>query len=134
VNSSTPQGAPAVLVLDDDKTIRDMGRRHLERWGYRCLEAEGIDAALEMLRTTPVVAAILDVHLPGMHSGLDMLVAFREFDEFKSLPILIMTGGDLSESERALITKHRAALFYKPEGFNTIISFLDQLTGQDRSH
>lgn len=134
MSSPAPPDAPAVLVLDDDKMIREMGRRFLQKWGYRCVEADGIDAALEVLRTTPVVAAILDVHLPGAHSGLDMLVAFREFDEFKSIPILIMTGGALSETEQALITQHRAALFYKPEGFNTIIGFLDQLTGQDRSH
>ncbi len=121
-------------MLDDDEMIREMGRRFLERAGYRCVEAEGIDAALDLLRTTPVIAAIIDVHLPGTHSGLDMLVAFREFDEFKSIPILIMTGGALSEHEQALIAQHHAALFYKPEGFNTIISFLDQLTGQDRSH
>jgi hypothetical protein len=45
-----------------------------------------------------------------------------------------MTGGVLSDAEEASIAKHRAFLFYKPEGFNTIIGFLDQLTGRDRSH
>lgn len=81
-----------------------------------------------------MIAAILDVRLPGEHSGLDMLAAFRELDEFKTIPILIMTGGAVSDAEAAAITKHRAFLFYKPEGFTTIINFLDQLTGRDRSH
>ncbi|MCM3880981.1 MAG: response regulator [Vicinamibacterales bacterium] len=111
-----------------------MGRRFLEKAGYGCVEADSIEAALEALRTTPVVAAILDVRLPGAHSGLDMLVAFREIEEFRTIPILIMTGSLLTEIEQATITKHRAVLFYKPEGFSTIVGFLDQLTGRDRSH
>jgi DNA-binding response OmpR family regulator len=123
-----------VLVLDDEAAVRDMGRRFLQQWGYKSVEAGSIDAAIEVLRTTEVIAAILDVRLQGEHSGLDMLAAFRELDEFKTIPILIMTGGVLTEEEEASITKHRAFLFYKPEGFNTIISFLDQLTGRDRSH
>jgi DNA-binding response OmpR family regulator len=54
-----------VLVLDDEAPVREMGRRFLEKWGYGCVEADGIDAALEALRTTTVVAAILDVRLPA---------------------------------------------------------------------
>jgi DNA-binding response OmpR family regulator len=123
-----------VLVLDDEPGIRRIGRRFLEAAGYGCVEAASIDAAIEILRTTKVIAAILDVRLPGEHSGLDMLVAFREIDEFKTIPILIMTGGAVTETEAADITKHRAFLFYKPEGFSAIINFLDQLTGRDRTH
>jgi DNA-binding NtrC family response regulator len=130
----TADSSPIVLVMDDESSIRQMGRRVLEASGYGCVEAESIDAAIDVLRTNAVVAAILDVRLPGEHSGLDMLAAFREIDEFKAIPILIMTGGLLTEQEEAAITKHRAFLFYKPEGFTTIINFLDQLTGRDRSH
>jgi DNA-binding NtrC family response regulator len=123
-----------VLVLDDEAGIRRIGRRFLEGAGYGCVEAGTIDAAIEILRTTKVIAAILDVRLPGAHSGLDMLVAFREIDEFENIPILIMTGGAVTETEAADIAKHRAHLFYKPDGFSAIISFLDQLTGRDRKH
>ena len=121
-------------MLDDEPGIRRIGPRYLEAAGYGCVEAASIDAAIEILRTTKVIAAILDVRLPGEHSGLDMLVAFREIDEFKTIPILIMTGGAVTETEAADITRHRAFLFYKPEGFSAIINFLDQLTGRDRRH
>ena len=123
-----------MLVLDAEAPIREMGRRFLQQWGYNAVEADSIDTAIDIVRKTEVIAAILDVRLKGEHSGLDMLAAFRELDEFKTLPILIMTGGVLTKEEEESITKHRAFLFYKPEGFNTIISFLDQLTGRDRNH
>src|SRR4030095_7808986 len=104
--------------------VRTMGRRVLEKSGYGCVDAGSIDAAIEVLRTTTVVAAIVDVRL-GTESGLDMLPAFRELEEFRTRPILIMTGGVLTAEEKTAVTKHRAFLFYKPEGFTAIINFLD---------
>lgn len=114
--------------------VREVGRRVLRASGYECVEADSIEGALEMLRTTSVDAAILDVRLQGQRSGIDLLATFRQEAELSRIPVLIMTGGSLSEAEEASITRQRAYLFRKPEGFRTIISFLDQLTGRDRSH
>jgi hypothetical protein len=33
-----------------------------------------------------------------------------------------------------LITRLRAFLFHKPEGFDTLLNFLDTLTGRDQAH
>jgi CheY-like chemotaxis protein len=133
--NSVSASRPTVLVLDDEATVRETGRRFLQAWGYACVEADSIDHALEMLRTTSVDAAILDVRLPGeRRSGLDLLTAFRQRTELAEIPVLIMTGGVLSHDEEAAITRQRGFLFYKPEGFSAIVNFLDQLTGRDRSH
>jgi CheY-like chemotaxis protein len=115
---------PTVLVLDDEPTVRDVGRRFLEAFGR----------AVEILRTTPVDAAILDVRLPGRLTGLDLLTQFRQQAELSQIPVLIMTGGVLSDAEEASIARQRGFLFYKPEGFDTIVNFLDRITGRDRSH
>jgi DNA-binding response OmpR family regulator len=123
-----------VLILDDEPMVREAGRRVLRASGYECVEADSIEGALEMLRTMTVDAAILDVRLQGQRSGIDLLATFRQEAELSRIPVLIMTGGSLSEAEEASITRQRAYLFRKPEGFRTIISFLDQLTGRDRSH
>jgi CheY-like chemotaxis protein len=133
-DTQVPAAMPTVLVLDDEPSVRETGRRFLQAWGYGCVEAESIEHALEMLRTTSVDAAILDIRLPGPRSGLDLLTAFRQRAELSEIPVLIMTGSVLSHAEEAAITKQRGYLFYKPEGFSTIVNFLDQLTGRDRSH
>jgi CheY-like chemotaxis protein len=125
---------PTVLVLDDEATVRDVGRRFLEAFGYGCVEADSIERAVEILRTTPVTAAILDVRLPGRLTGLDLLTLFRQQAELSQIPVLIMTGGVLSDAEEASIARQRGFLFYKPEGFDTIVNFLDRITGRDRSH
>jgi DNA-binding response OmpR family regulator len=123
-----------VLVLGDEPTVRETGRHFLRVCGYGCVEAESVERALEIVRTTTVDAAILDVRLLGPLSGLDLLAAFREQAALSQIPVFIMTGGVLSDAEEASVTRQRGFLFYKPEGFDTIVNFLDRLTGRDRSH
>jgi DNA-binding response OmpR family regulator len=126
------EDAPTVLVLDDDAGVRSSMERLLQVYGYTALSASTLDEAQEVLQTRSVQALILDVGLQGDLTGLDLLRSIRARPEFDKAPILIFTGGVLSDAEEALITRHRAFLFYKPEGFDTLINFLDTLTGRDR--
>ena len=89
--------------------------------------------AIDVLRSTRIGAVILDVRLPD-GSGLDVLQRLREQPELQSIPAIILTGGVLTEDEELMVARHRAHLFYKPEGFDSIVAFLDQLTGRDQPH
>jgi len=120
--------------MDDEPLVRQVATRFLRGSGYGCIEADSVERALEILRTTSVIAAMLDMRLPGGRTGLDVLNDLRRLPEFKEIPVLIVTGSILSDTEVAAITKQRGFVFFKPEGFSTIVSFLDQLTGRDRSH
>lgn len=120
--------------MDDEPLVRQAATRFLRVSGYGCIEADSVERALEILRTTSVVAAMLDMRLPGGRTGLDLLNDLRRLPEFREIPVLIVTGSILSDTEVAAIAKQRGFVFFKPEGFSTIVSFLDQLTGRDRSH
>ena len=120
-----------VLLVDDEAMVREAGRRFLTRSGYTCIEADSIKQAVTLITHTTVHAAILDVRLPGHVTGLDLLAAFREQSGLADIPVLIMTGSVLTAEEQSSITRQRAFLFYKPEGFGVIVKFLDQLTGRD---
>jgi len=124
---------PTVLVLDDEPFVRHAARRFLKGSGYACVEADTVDGAIELLRTTPVIAAMLDMRLPEGRTGLDVLTDLRKIPEFREIPVLIVTGSVLTESEKTAITKQRGFVFFKPEGFSTIVNFLDRLTGRDHS-
>ena len=130
-NSASP---PTVLVLDDEPMVRQAARRFLGRSGYGCVEAETVERALELLRTTSVVAAMLDMRLPEGRTGLDVLTDLRRLPEFREIPVLIVTGSVLTDAEVASIAKQRGFVFFKPEGFSIIVNFLDRLTGRDTSH
>ena len=127
------EDSPTVLVLDDDPGVRTSMEQLLKVYGYGAVTVATLDEAQDVLKTTPIQALILDVALQGDGTGLDLLRTIRTLKEFDKAPILIFTGGVLSDAEEALITRHRAFLFYKPEGFDTLVNFLDTLTGRDRT-
>jgi CheY-like chemotaxis protein len=124
---------PTVLVLDDEPMVREVARRFLKSSGYGCVEAETVDGAIQALRVTQVIAAMLDMRLSEGGSGLDVLSNLRRISEFRDIPVLIVTGSVLTDSEVSEIAKQRGFVFFKPEGFSVIVNFLDRLTGRDRS-
>jgi CheY-like chemotaxis protein len=132
--TQSPSEAPPVLVLDDEESVRHALRLYLERHSYTAVEAATVEAAVESMRTTAFEAVILDVRLPGSESGLDALEALRRIPEFAPVPVLIVTGSVLTEQEEQQVTRQRAHVVYKPEGFKTVVNFLDQLTGRDCDH
>jgi DNA-binding NtrC family response regulator len=125
---------PIVLVLDDDEGVRTSMASLLKLYGYEAVTASTLDEAHTLLGSTVVQALILDVGLKDGSNGLDLLRTIRQRREFDKAAVLILTGGVLSPSEEVFIKRSRAFVFYKPEGFDTLARFLDDLTGRDRPH
>jgi DNA-binding NtrC family response regulator len=125
---------PTVLVLDDESGVRTTMSRLLGRYGYEAVTAATLDEARALLRSRSIQALILDVRLQEEATGLDLLGTIRREPEFQKTPILVFTGTSLTESDQMFITRQRAFLFYKPEGIDTLVKFLDDLTGRDRPH
>jgi DNA-binding response OmpR family regulator len=123
-----------VLILDDEPGIRATLGRFLELYGYRSIETASVDQAVEAFGRERIHALILDVRLGAGPTGLDVLKTLRARPELATVPVLILTGAVLSDAEEASIARHRAFLFHKPEGFDTLLAFLDQLTGRDQPH
>ena len=90
--------------------------------------------AIDIMHDTRIGAAILDVRLPGAGSGLDFLQRLREHPECQSIPAIVLTGSVLTDDEELIVTRQRGHLFYKPEGFEPLVGFLDQLLGHDQPH
>jgi DNA-binding response OmpR family regulator len=132
--TTLPGSSLTVLVLDDDRGVRETLQPLLRAYGYAPLLAHDVDEALSVLGTSTVDALILDVRLGDGRNGLELLRMVRARAEFNGAPVLILTGGTLSDAEEALVTKLRAYLFYKPEGFDTLLQFLDTLTERDQLH
>ena len=78
-----------VLIVDDDRAVRDALRRALMLSGYDIALAEDGDQAMTQVAETVPDAVLLDVGLPGM-SGLEVCRALRKAGN--RVPILMLTA------------------------------------------
>ncbi|HYQ47031.1 MAG TPA: sigma-54 dependent transcriptional regulator [Polyangiaceae bacterium] len=106
---------PTVLVVDDEKNIRRTLEMVLTGEGYRVLEAESGEKALETLGNPhePVDVAIFDLKLPGM-SGLDALQRLRSDDATRDLPVIVVSGHATVHDAVAAIKLGATDFFEKP--------------------
>jgi DNA-binding NtrC family response regulator len=66
-----------VLVVDDDRSIRETFEQHLGRSGYEVVTAPSAEEALALVGTTEPGLIITDVRMPGM-DGIEFLRRVRE--------------------------------------------------------
>ena len=77
-----------LLVVDDDREIRDLLSALLTRRGYKVVTAREEQEMRQILETSRVDLIILDVMLPGK----DGLTICRELRATKAIPIIMLTS------------------------------------------
>jgi two-component system phosphate regulon response regulator OmpR len=92
--AALPDDAPHLLVVDDDRRIRDLLSRFLSGEGYRVSTADTAADARAKLLGLSFDLLILDVMMPG-ESGFDLAKAIRGNS---NVPILMLTARDAAES------------------------------------
>ena len=80
--------ADHILVIDDDRRIRDLLSRFLREHGYRVSTAEHAAAARIAMQTFDFDLLVLDVMMPG-ETGLDLARSLRDISD---IPILMLTA------------------------------------------
>jgi two-component system, OmpR family, response regulator MprA len=80
-----------LLVVDDDRAVREALRRTLTLGGYEVEMAEDGEQALEQIVTAVPDAVVLDVGLPGI-DGLEVCRQVRRLGN--RVPILVLTARD----------------------------------------
>jgi two-component system response regulator MprA len=90
-HTMTSDMRPRLLVVDDDRDVRDSLRRALGYAGYAVATAPNGADALNALAKTPVDLIIMDVLMP-MLDGLDACRALRERGD--DTPVLVLTARD----------------------------------------
>ena len=95
-----------VMVIEDEKEIRDLLRYNLEREGYRVALAGDGDAGLDQLFAERPDALVLDLMLPGKN-GLEILRELRGEPTTRDLPVLVLTARG-AEMDKLLGFEHGA--------------------------
>ena len=105
-----PADVPHILVVDDDKRLRELLRRYLSEHGFRVTTAGNAAEAWGALEGFAFDLIILDVMMPGQ-SGLDFTEAFRDKSQ---VPILILTAMGESRDRIRGLERGAAAYLSKP--------------------
>jgi two-component system phosphate regulon response regulator PhoB len=80
-----------ILVVDDEKSIRDMLRFSLERAGYAVQEAADASEAQLRLGDGQPDLIVLDWMMPGM-SGLELARRLKRDEFTRGIPIIMLTA------------------------------------------
>ncbi len=105
------QPRPLLLLVDDDKQIRQLLGEVGRREGFEVLEAADGSAALEMLRRRHMDLVLLDLHMPRV-GGLEVLRRIRTSGA--SSQIALMSGGATVEDAVEAIKLGATEYFAKP--------------------
>jgi two-component system, chemotaxis family, chemotaxis protein CheY len=94
--SSRPRQRPAklrqrILVVDDDRDLRELLAAVLSAAGYEVLTAENGAAALSVLRTVLPDLIILDLMMPVMN-GWQFREAQTALPDYAGIPVICLSG------------------------------------------
>ena len=101
----------SVLVIDDEEVMRDILGTLLQREGYSVRLAAGGQEGLDLAKSMPFDAVIVDVMMPGV-DGMQVLDELKKFDD--DLPVLMVTAYASMESAIAAMKKGAFDYITKP--------------------
>ena len=91
-----------ILVVEDDKFLREMITRKLDKEGYDVSQAVDGEEGLEKIREIKPDLILLDLIMPGV-GGFEVLEEAKDDPEISDIPIVILSNlGQKSEVERGL--------------------------------
>lgn len=91
----TPSAAPTVLIVDDEKDLRQLLDFNLKQAGFRTLHAAtGEEALVQVSRHQPQMI-LLDLNLPDL-SGIEVARRLKSDPDTREIPIVMLTarGGE----------------------------------------
>jgi CheY-like chemotaxis protein len=101
-----------ILVVDDDPKSTELLDTTLQSAGYETCVAENGVTALPILCSRKVDAILLDLLMPEM-DGFELLRQVRQRQELREIPVFVMTGKSLTETEVDLLSREAQAFFHK---------------------
>ena len=102
-----------ILVVDDERSMREMLSILLEREGYEAVEAKNGREALQLFETSIFDLVICDIQMPGLN-GIDLLARLKKLAP--EIPVLMITA--FATAEQAVDAIKLGAFHYFIKPFN----------------
>jgi len=127
VESKRPSRGKSILVADDEEDLAQATVEMLKKHGYDAWAVFDGEAALEQVREKKPDLLVIDNEMPKL-SGMKVIEALGKDPETRALPVLLMTGGPISLSEK----KRASGFLCKPFSEKLLVSVVHHLLGEER--
>ncbi len=101
-----------ILVVEDEKDVRIYITALFQDHGYEILTAENGIEGFDLAKSDKPDLITLDIAMPDQ-SGMRTFRMFKDSDELKEIPVIIITG--MGENVNSFIKRLKG--FSQPEGF-----------------
>jgi len=125
-----PADGRAVLLADDEETVRSLGRRVLERAGYRVMTASDGKEAVEIFeaRSDEIDLVLLDMTMPRL-SGAEAYARIRSIRS--DVPTLLSSGYNEQDATSRFAGKGLAGFLQKPWTAQDLVEAVERVLGSD---
>jgi DNA-binding NtrC family response regulator len=118
----------SVLVVDDERYIRDLLKQVLSERGHLVKTASTADDAVKLLEERRFDAVVIDIKMPGM-GGKELYTHFEKSRPELTTIMLFITGDVLSDDTRAFLETNACRYIEKPFKIEAFIRALDGVLG-----
>lgn len=123
------QGKGTVLLVDDDESVRAVGRKMLERVGFSVVTAaDGAEAIARFReRADDIICAIVDLTMPHV----DGAETFRELRRMRpGVRVILSSGYNEQDVTQRFVGKGLAGFIQKPYQLSTLVAVLKDVLDQ----
>ena len=115
-----------ICLIEDDDSLRFTIKEILEKQNVKILEAENGKVGMSVLQNEEIKPdlILLDLMMPVMN-GFEFLKKIRE-TELSSIPILVLTGAELSDEERKFLSGETERILEKSD--DTLTSIVKEVS------
>lgn len=124
-------GTGQILIVDDERSVREGLADLLCEAGHTVHLAEGAEQAFDLLKVLDVDVALVDINMPD-RSGFEVLDELKGDGSLRHIPVLMMSG--LGETEDAIRAIRQGAHDYLAKPINEFLlaARVDACIGQVR--
>ena len=109
---------PKVLIIDDEKAIRNTLKEILEYEGYTVDEASDGKAGLEKIESEEYAAVLCDIKMPKM-DGIEVLTKAKEMED--DVPFIMISGHATIDTAVEATKKGAFDFISKPPDLNRLL-------------
>lgn len=83
--------AKKILIVEDDKPLRDMYQMRLEMEKYQIVTADNGEEGLEKIKSEKLDLILLDLMMPKV-SGFEVLQIIKSDEKLRKIPVIVLTA------------------------------------------